>query len=251
MEFLRFGSSIPGSYWGCCAIDIIQYFNVDPDAKASIQLVYCDNGSPITRGKDQLYAGPTWRDIFKARIRIGTFSQENMANHGFLCVLEGSQISYGNGKKWLEILREEGFEFIRAIDNSVYTGSNVSDAKKASHTNYLFGLFRNIASGRIDDPFKAPEAWSSLPDPYNGDMSPSNMTKVQRERWKTNNTKLITEKDMSEEDKQYIWMAGVRNKYPQERRVHRNSRPEFSKQNKAKNNAFPAAAVTEAEVENG
>ena len=45
MEFLRFGSSIPGGYWGCCACCIIQNFKFDPKAKASIQLVSGDSGT--------------------------------------------------------------------------------------------------------------------------------------------------------------------------------------------------------------
>lgn len=163
MEFLRFGSSIPGSYWGCCACCIIQNFKVDPDALASIQIVSGDGGGPI----GDTFAGPTWRDIFWQRLRIGTFSTNDMPNHTFLAILEGSQISSPSsvGGKWLAILKEAGFEFLRTVDNSVYTGPNLGNpVKGGSHPNYIFGLFRNIGAGAVDDPFKPPKAWTDLGD---------------------------------------------------------------------------------------
>lgn len=168
MEFLRFGSSIPGSYWGCCAMCIIQNFKVDPDAKASIQLVDGDGGYPITgKGGGFLFSGPTYHDIFKQRLRIGTFSNRDMPNHGFLAVLTHEQVNGGVGKKWLKILKEEGFEFIRTVDNSVYTGESTiktpGGGGTSSHKNYLFGLFRNIGSGAVADPFTPPSAWTDLP----------------------------------------------------------------------------------------
>src|SRR3546814_3229716 len=118
MEFLRFGSSIPGSYWGCCAVDIIQDFKQPPDGKASIQVVDGDGGNPL-RGK---FFGPTWKDIFLQRLRIGTFADRNMPNHGFLAILTDWQIKSKPGSDWLKILKEQGFEFIRTVDNSVYSG---------------------------------------------------------------------------------------------------------------------------------
>lgn len=149
---------------------------------------------------ETLFAGPTYEDIFKQRIRIGTFSGEDMPNHVFLAVLTAEQIAGRKGKKWLEILKREGFEFIRTTDNSVYTGKSIPktfDTKVSSHSNYIFGLFRNISSGLIKDPFTPPKAWTDLPDPYNGDMSPKNMFKVQSEHWKANGpTKLLTEQEV-------------------------------------------------------
>jgi hypothetical protein len=159
MEFLRFGSSIPGSYWGCCACCIIQNFKVDPDDKASIQIVSGDGGGPIG---DQ-FAGPTWRDIFWQRLRVGTFSNSDMPNHAFLAILTSQQVSGGVGAKWLAILKEAGFEFIRTVDNSVYTGPNLGKpVKGGSHPNYIFGLFRNIGRGAVADPFTPPKAWTDL-----------------------------------------------------------------------------------------
>src|SRR3546814_8591595 len=59
MEFLRFGSSIPGGYWGCCAFDIAQCFKQNPDDKASISVVNGDGGFPMMDGKGVLFLGPT------------------------------------------------------------------------------------------------------------------------------------------------------------------------------------------------
>lgn len=166
MEFLRFGSSIPGSYWGCCAMDIIQCFKVDPDAPASIQLAEGDGGGPLTRDSGFVFAGPTWRDIFWQRIRFGTFDTRNMPNHGFLAILTDDQVNYGHGKAWLAILKEAGFEFIRTVSNSVYDGNELGEPGDfhGVHPNYLFGLFRNIGDGNAEDQFTPPSAWTSLPD---------------------------------------------------------------------------------------
>lgn len=245
MEFLRFGSSIPGGYWGCCAMCIIQNFKFDPDAKASIQLVSGDGGTGLIIGGEPAFAGPTYRDIFKQRIRIGTFSTEDMPNHGFLAVLTSDQIAGGHGKKWLQILKEEGFEFIRTVDNSVYTGAGMTGSG-SSHPNYLFGLFRNITGSRIKDPFKAPAAWTNLPDPYNGDMSPENMTKVQKDHWLANSpTKLMKKSEIVAAGAPVI-MAGLRTQYPPEPEATRESKKaanSVSKVAKANTSAFPTASV--------
>jgi len=200
MEFLRFGSSIPGGYWGCCAVCIIQNFKYDPSDKASIELLSGDGGCPMI-GSDggPKFAGPTYEDIFKTRLRIGTFSDSDMPNHVFLAVLTESQISGGVGKKWLSILKREGFEFIRTTDNSVYNGPDVDRKGGHPHRNYVFGLFRNIGYGRVTDPFKAPDAWTALDDPYKGDMTPKNMGKVQRTLWDAlGKPKFLTEAQVRE-----------------------------------------------------
>lgn len=185
MEFLRFGSSIPGEYWGCCAGDIIQNFKQDPDTKASIQLVEGDSGFPLTHGSEGAYLGPTLRDIFWQRLRVSTFGKTDMPNHFFIAVLEDGQLSSGHGKKWLALLKEAGFEFLRTVDNSVYTGPNLlsvegseptpcdcgdpdcemmDEDEKSPHKNHLFLLVRNIGGGKIDDPFTPPKAWTDLPN---------------------------------------------------------------------------------------
>jgi hypothetical protein len=159
VEFLRFGSSIPGAYWGCCACDIIQCFSGDPDAKASIQMVEGDGGSDLG-----VFAGPTNRDVFLQRLRVGTFGTYDMPNHTFLAILTDWQISSTNGKKWLKILSECGFEFVRAISNSVYDGQSLSKLSSGGggHPQYLFMLSRNIGDGNVGNPYKPPKVWSDL-----------------------------------------------------------------------------------------
>lgn len=158
MEFTRFGSTIPGSYWGCCACCVIQNFKVDPDAKASIELVSGDGGGSL--GK---YAGPTYRDIFWQRIRFGTFDTRDMPNHAFIAILTANQVSSGVGLKWLAILKEAGFEFVRSVSNSVYQGQSLSDKPSDGSLNHIFMLVRNIGSGAASDPFTPPKAWTDLP----------------------------------------------------------------------------------------
>lgn len=200
MEFLRFGSSVPGEYWGCCACCIIQNFKQHPDTPASIQLVSGDGGGALTKGPGLAFAGPTLRDIFNTRIRIGTFGLNEMPNHTFFAILEGSQLSQFDGA-WLKILKENGFEFIRTVDNSVYTGSEIADGG-SPHPNYIFGLFRNIGRGKIKDPFTPPKAWTDLPDP-----------KSDLEIWEAGETKILSEADIVAAGAPVI-MAGLRTEFP-------------------------------------
>lgn len=150
MEFLRFGSSIPGTYWGCCACDIIQNFSVDPDAKASIQIVEGDGGTPYSPNK---FAGTTYHEIFLQRLRYGTFSasQERATNHAFIAILSKTQTDSEMGQKWLKILKEQGFEFVRTVNNSVWNKDN-----------YIFMMVRNVGPNAVKDQFKPPKAWSDL-----------------------------------------------------------------------------------------
>lgn len=181
MEFGRFGGNITMGYWGCCACCILQDFNQDPDQKASIQLVDGDGGSGLFNSmNEQLYAGPTYKDIFWQRLRFGTFGLDDMPNHAFLAILTQGQLEHGYGKQWLALLKEAGFEFIRTINNSVYTGQNLvtdevdeeyeydydPDDTSPVHgdsANYLFGLFRNIGRGAAPNPFQPPQEWLDLP----------------------------------------------------------------------------------------
>jgi hypothetical protein len=147
MEFLRFGSSIPGSYWGCCACCIIQNFTVEPDGPASIELVEGDGGTPLGR-----FAGKTYHEVFRQRLRYGTFSAKDMPNHAFIAILSKTQLGSAIGKKWLAILKAEGFEFLRTVNNSVW---NVE--------NYIFILVRNVGPNAVKDQFTPPQEWQDLP----------------------------------------------------------------------------------------
>lgn len=228
MEFLRFGSSIPGSYWGCCAVDIIQNFKQDPDAPASIQLVSGDSGTPLTdsNGKSR-FLGMTEHEVFKARLRINTFNMGDKPNHTFFAVLTASQISYDPGKKWLAILKEEGFEFVRAVDNSVYTGASLGELGEGSpHINYIFALYRNIGKGAVIDPFTPPKEWTDLgftvPELYQSlDTETINhIVRDQRtyhkQRWEAiGEVKTYTEEQLAAKNVP-ITMAGKRTAYPQQ-----------------------------------
>ena len=222
MECLRFGGTIPGEYWGCCAVDIFQNFKQDPDTPASIQLTYGDGGGGVTQGGELAFLGPTLRDIFWQRLRVSTFGKNEMPNHAFLAVLEHSQIHNNPGKKWLAILKEAGFEFIRTLDNSVYTGWNTG----SPHPNYLFGLFRNIGGAVIKDPFTPPKAWMDLPSvaPEQWDLNEKwgsdllDVAKEQREShkkiWDAHGpTKIMTESEVRKAGAPVI-MAGSRTEFP-------------------------------------
>lgn len=248
MEFLRFGSSIPGSYWGCCACCIIQNFKVDPDEKASIQLVSGDGGGPITKGREMLFAGPTWRDIFWQRIRTGTFDSRDMPNHAFFAILTDWQVDSGVGAKWMAILKEAGFEFVRSVANSVYTGRSLSKPKgKGSSLNHIFALYRNIGSGAPADPFTPPKAWTDLPsvtpEAWEFVQDAKEFAKAQaaaqRVIWdRIGPPKFLTESEIVAAGAPVI-LAGLRSENPQEPKATREARK--PKPSKATSPADPFA----------
>lgn len=230
LEFLRFGSSIPGSYWGCCACDIIQNFKVDPDAKASIEIVGGDGGQAV----GDVFAGPTYRDIFHQRLRFGTFGSADMPNHCFIAILTEWQIASDLGKKWLAILKEAGFEFIRTVNNSVYSGAAMGTPTTAvsNNDNHVFMLVRNIGSNALKDQFTPPKAWSALPDNGKielidvlvkamGGTAGVDMTKTNhaadRKIWdKIGKAKLLTRAEV-EKAGAPVMLAAKRSEFPQEK----------------------------------
>lgn len=247
MEFLRFGSSIPGSYWGCCAVCIIQNFKFDPDDKASIQIVSGDSGAPM----GDCYAGPTYHDIFKQRIRTGTFSSREMPCHIFLAVLTSDQIQGSHGKKWLKILRDEGFEFVRATANSVYSSN--------ARPNYVFGLFRNIGSHAMKDVFTPPKEWTDMATPYPNEpwaltvaglgaaKLTKEMGKVQQAHWDSCPTvKFLTQKQVEAAGAPVI-LAGQRSRYMQEsitsRELLQESDKNHVKQKSLRDSSSPVASA--------
>ena len=237
MHFLRFGSSIPGpdgsAGWGCCAVDILQGFSYGkPDDPASIELVCGDGGQPLGT-----FLGKTYREIFESRLRIGTFSDEDMPNHAFLCVITHNQINTSNGIAWLKILKENGFEFIRAVDNSVYSGSEIvgegyDEEDHDSSINYIFGLFRNIGVGKISNPFAPPQEWTELEggvdelyqlsgetisdlDGLLHDMQ-KNREEIHLKRWNEIAFAKLYSKEQLKADGVPITYAGRRSEFPQE-----------------------------------
>jgi hypothetical protein len=246
MEFLRFGSSIPGGYWGCCACCIIQDFNQDPDAKASIQLVYGDAGSPVMQDRGFVFAGPTYRDIFWQRIRVGTFDQRDMPDHAFLAILTKEQLDGSVGSKWLAILKEAGFEFIRTVDNSVYSGQGLltgepeaeqpssgggccdcgdpdcswgDDDEDSNYPNYIFGLFRNIGTGAIANPFEPPAEWTALKETV-PDLPPipislaKEQREAQRKIWDNMPRPPFLSQEEVEKAGAIVTLAGLRSEFP-------------------------------------
>ena len=188
-----------------------------------------DGGQPI----GGYFLGKTYREIFEARLRIGTFSDTDLPNHAFLCVMTASQISYGNGAAWLKVLKENGFEFIRAVDNSVYSGEGLAgtefyeeDDYYDSSPNYLFGLFRNIGVGKIANPFQPPRAWLELEGGVGevyGYLSDKDMAKLQDsrdelhlKRWNEIGSVRFYSKDELKDAGVPITLAGRRSQFPQE-----------------------------------
>lgn len=243
-ECLRFGSSIPGGYWGCCAGDIMQCFKSDPDELASIQFVNGDGGEPQTDADGNLlFAGPTNKDVFLARLRDGTFGSGDMANHFFIAVLTNKQLHTGHGMKWLAILKEHGFEFIRTVSNSVYTGSSVKTEPPTGagrSLNHVFALFRGIAQGAPEDAFTPPKAWTDLPkvkttladlakepdgeDTFDYKWLTGQQAKEDIEIWnRIGKAKLLTEEQIREAGAPVIF-AAIRTENPQEEAEIRRAR---------------------------
>lgn len=232
MEFLRFGSSIPGEYWGCCCADIIQNFNQDPSTKASIQLVSGDGGGGLMQGSELAFAGPTLEDIFRTRIRIGTFSTREMPNHIFFAILTDSQCASAIGKKWLKIMKEEGFEFFRKVNNSVW---NVN--------NNVFILARNCGTNGVANPFTPPASWTELeqvvPEAYCADLSTiekqkafaAEMTAKQKARFAKGKTVILKESEIVAAGAPVI-MAGLRSEFPPQKKAEREKRMTQRKDNK-------------------
>jgi hypothetical protein len=282
-EAIRFGSSIPGGYWGCCAGDILQCFKSDPDEKASCESVDGDGGQPSPTAADggSLFFGPTNKDIFLQRLRVGTFGSGEMPNHFFLAVLTRDQLDSTYGRKWLAILKENGFEFIRTVSNSVYTGQELSQPGEATENddycgdpecdcgsgenpedgeslNYVFGLFRNIGQGAPVDPFTPPKEWTDLPQvkkelwqcvgsPYADEDSTKNLAlqyhKSDTEIWnRIGPVKLLTEAEVVAAGAPVI-LAGRRSEFPQEEKSGREARTAAKKETKAAPvNAFPTSS---------
>lgn len=188
IECHRLGALRGGYNWGCCAIEIFQNFGSDPDAPGIAALWTGDSPDrPVCEDNEQpLYLGPTNRDIFLGRLRIGTFGKREQPNHIFLAAISNSQMGQTNTKKWLKILKEEGFIFLGGCSNSVYSGATISSDPNVKAQNqspvYLFSLFRNIGAQRLEDPFAPPKAWADLPEP----------TTTQLERWLNGKTTFYT-----------------------------------------------------------
>lgn len=239
MHFNRFGGTIPGAYWGCCACDIIQDFNKAPDAKVAIQIAGGDSGMPIPHEKGgSKFVGTTYREIFTNRLRFGTHSSCDMPNHGFIAIITDKQLQTANGKAWLAILKEHGFEFIRTVSNSVYSGATLyAGGPENGSRNYVFALFRNIGTERVHDPFSPPKEWADLPsvkpeawqflfqDPEPEDAGTVWVSRQQEAADVTIWDKIGPAKFLTEEEAEKagceIHYAGKRSRYPQQTKAER------------------------------
>jgi len=67
--------------------------------------------------------------------------------------------------------------------NGNWVGDDDGEEEGGAHPVHLFGLFRNIGTTRVDDPFKPPKFWEDLPEP----------TKTHTELWLEGKTILMTE----------------------------------------------------------
>jgi len=226
-----------------------------------------DGANPVMNNKGEtLFAGPTYKDIFLQRLRYGTFDNRDMPNHGFLVVLTEHQIKSGYGNKWLAILKEQGFEFIRAVDNSVYSGKSTFDEERepedddeedisetsggSINKNYLFGLFRNVGYSYVDNPFRPPNEWIDLPDvvPELYDLICNVSREMSEEQRQAQlplfkalpKGKFYTEKEL-DELKVPVTLAGKRSPHPQELREYRKDNVST---NKAKPAPFASAPAT-------
>lgn len=165
IECLRLGARRGGEGIGCCAMDVIQGFNNSPDAICPQQPHFDGDGwSPSFHpdGKGQLCIGGegiTNEQAFLSHITHGSFTPEPEPDHGFVCVLTDSQCSSSTGKKWLAILKREGFEWVGCTSNSVYAGY---------HPNHVFMLLRNTHEHMEDSELEQlkhpPKAWEELPE---------------------------------------------------------------------------------------
>lgn len=206
IECLRFAAERGGEGIGCCAIDLFQGFVNNPDGKAAVRLNHGDTGSPLTVYKDgkavEAWLGPTNREIFLQYLRIGTFDTREMPNRMFLAAMTDEQLESDYGREWMRILKDNGFQFIAKVDNSVYSGQDVGEpfdgeptycdcgcgmrmGGEEAHPVYLFGLFRDIGTTRVGDPFKAPQFWEDLPTP----------TKTDMDRWLEGETRILTKEE--------------------------------------------------------
>lgn len=166
IECLRLGARRGGDGIGCCAMDVIQGFNNDPDKIRPQQPFYeGDSWSPLFyEGTDKQLCvggeGITNEQAFLAYITHGSFTNEPAADHGFIAVLTDSQVQGETGKKWLRILKREGFKWVGAVSNSVYS---------EYHPNHVFMMLRSTLEcmeaderERLKSP---PEYWENLPEP--------------------------------------------------------------------------------------
>lgn len=185
MECIRLGARTGGRNIGCCAVDVFQGFDTDPNAlipeTVKQQMFQGDRGEPLLKDGHTVFLGPTYRDAFLQRLVYSTFDLRPLPDHIFIACMADRQVTGHFGKQWLALLKEHGFEYVRTVSNSVYTHSSVppnSDDPSVyqhqyPHPLHMFMLVRNISASRVPNTFAPPESWQALANP----------TTTPEERW--------------------------------------------------------------------
>ena len=194
VECLRFGARRGGEGIGCCAVDVMQGFNNDPDAKCPQQPFFDgdswfpvehDDGGQLCVGGDDI----TNEQVFLSYLTHGSFTPEPAADHGFIIILSGDQIHSSVGQKWMKILKREGFEWVGCVSNSVYA---------ECHPNHIFMLLRNTHNYMEDEEIESlqhpPEFWSALPE---ASQTPEERYRDLVYKWGTAHTRLEEEAELA------------------------------------------------------
>lgn len=166
IECLRFGARRGGTGIGCCAVDVFQGFNNPPTAHCPpIPFFDGDSYTPIEHygengSEGQLHLSGTNEDVFLSYLTHGSFTQEPEPDHAFIAILTDEQIRDGYGKDWMRILKREGFKWVGATSNSVYS---------EYHPNHIFILIRKTGEymndGQIERLERPPQGWEEIPEP--------------------------------------------------------------------------------------
>ncbi len=163
IECLRLGARRGGDGIGCCAIDVFQGFSHPPDAiRPDVLFRQGDTRSPVTAypENDVAFVTGTNEDHFLSYLKHGTMDIESQADHAFFAVLTDEQVNHSTGREWLKILKREGFVWVGATSNSVYS---------EYHPNHIFMLIRSTTEYMDDDEIMAlkepPQYWKELEEP--------------------------------------------------------------------------------------
>lgn len=163
IECLRLGARRGGDGIGCCAIDVFQGFSHPPSAeRPDVLFRQGDSRQPVidySTGKAAFITG-TNEDHFLSYLKHGTMDTEAQPDHAFFAVLTDEQINHSTGREWLKILKREGFVWVGATSNSVYS---------EYHPNHIFMLIRSTMEHMEDDEIMAlaepPQYWQELEEP--------------------------------------------------------------------------------------
>lgn len=158
IECLRFGARRGGQGIGCCAVDVLQGFNNDPDAEGTpIPFFDGDSWTPVMNydgdESEQLHVVGTNEQIFLSYLIHGSFTPEPVNDHAWIAILTEEQCGSYTGQKWLRILHREGFKYVTTVNNGVYS---------EYHPNHIFILTRNTDENISPEELGPPSLWQEL-----------------------------------------------------------------------------------------